>query len=187
FDPDTGQTSTLRSKEEAHDYRYFPEPDLPPLRVDSAFVTRLEAALPELPSAIRARWVSAGVPAALAQTLTQHPGYVRFFEALCAKYPNRVKAANWMATEVLRGAEVHGLDATFTVTPDQVAELLDLVERGEISGKQAKDVYAAIERTDRMPRQIVEEQIGRARLNSSHVKISYAVFCLKKKRERHST
>jgi len=158
FDPDTGQTHTLRSKEEAHDYRYFPEPDLPPLRVDAAFVERTRESLAELPSAIRARWIQAGVPPALAQTLTQHPGYVRFFEALCEQYPNRVKAANWMANEVLRGAEVHGLEATFTVTPAQVAELLALVEQGDISGKQAKDVYAAIERTQRSPREVVEER-----------------------------
>jgi aspartyl-tRNA(Asn)/glutamyl-tRNA(Gln) amidotransferase subunit B len=158
FDPDTGETKTLRSKEEAHDYRYFPEPDLPPLRIDDAFVGRCKRALPELPAQIRERWVKAGLPLATAQTLTQHPGYVRFFEAVTAHVESPLKAANWMANEVLRGAAVHGLDAKFSVSPEQVAELLSLVERGEISGKQAKEVYAAIEGTATRPNQLVAER-----------------------------
>jgi aspartyl-tRNA(Asn)/glutamyl-tRNA(Gln) amidotransferase subunit B len=158
FDPDTGATRTLRSKEEAHDYRYFPEPDLPPLRLDDAFIARCRDSLPELPSRIRARWVQAGIPAATAQTLSQHPGYVRFFEAVTAKFDKPLKAANWIANEVLRSAQLRGLDAKFSVNPEQVAELLELVERGEISGKQAKEVYAAIEGSDKRPSELVAER-----------------------------
>ncbi|HEY3496763.1 MAG TPA: Asp-tRNA(Asn)/Glu-tRNA(Gln) amidotransferase subunit GatB, partial [Polyangiaceae bacterium] len=159
FDPDTGQTATLRSKEDAHDYRYFPEPDLPPLALDAAFVGAQRSALGELPSAMRARFVeSLKLPPAAALTLTQHPGYARFFEAACRGGSDPVKLANFFVNEVLRGAKVHGLDATFTVEPGQVAELVGLVEAGEISGKQAKEVYAAIEGSERSPRAVVDER-----------------------------
>lgn len=159
FDPDTGQTHTLRSKEDAHDYRYFPEPDLPPLRLDEAFVSRARAAVGELPSAMRQRYIEKlGLTPAAATTLTQHPGYARFFESVCAEFPQPVKVANWVVNEVLRGASTHGLEAKFTVTPTQVAELLALVDSGDISGKQAKEVYAAVENTDKSPKAVVAER-----------------------------
>ena len=159
FDPATGLTHTLRSKEEAHDYRYFPEPDLPPLRVEAAFIADARAKLRELPQAVRKRWVEQlGLTPATAQTLTQHPEYVSFFEAVCEIFKQPVKVANFVANDVLRGAKSHGLQASFTVTPAQVADLLGLVESGEISGKQAKDVYAALEGSDRSARAIVAER-----------------------------
>src|SRR5450432_3069641 len=159
FDPATGLTHTLRSKEEAHDYRYFPEPDLPPLRVEAAFITEARAKLRELPQAVRRRWVEQlGLTPATAQTLTQHPGYARFFDAVCQIFNQPLKVANFVANDVLRGAKSHGLEATFTVTPAQVAELLGLVDAGEISGKQAKEVFAALEGTDKSARSIVDER-----------------------------
>ena len=82
FDPDTGQTATLRSKEDAHDYRYFPEPDLPPLVIDEALLGKAKASMPESPPALRARWMTElGLPLATALTLSAHPEYARFFEA----------------------------------------------------------------------------------------------------------
>jgi len=159
FDPDTSQTKTLRSKEDAHDYRYFPEPDLPPLALDAAFVSQQKNALPELPAAMRQRFVDElKLAPAAALTLTGHPGYARFFAAACAGFKDPTKVANWVVNEVLRGAKSHGLTATFSVTPEQVSELLGLVEAGDISGKQAKEVYAAIEGTDRSPRAVVDER-----------------------------
>jgi aspartyl-tRNA(Asn)/glutamyl-tRNA(Gln) amidotransferase subunit B len=159
FDPDTGQTATLRSKEDAHDYRYFPEPDLPPVLLDQAFVAAQRTALGELPAAMRRRFVeSLKLPPAAALTLTQHPGYARFFEAACRGGSDPVKIANFFVNDVLRGAKVHGLEATFTVTPVQVGELVELVESGEISGKQAKEVYTAIEGTERSARAVVDER-----------------------------
>jgi len=159
FDPDTGQTATLRAKDDAHDYRYFPEPDLPPLRVDAAFIAAERAALREVPGAVRKRWVEElGLTVATAQTLTQHPGCVEFFESVCKLFDQPVKAANFVANEVLRGAKSHGLEAKFTVTPAQVAELLALIESGEISGKQGKEVFAALENGERTARSIVEER-----------------------------
>jgi aspartyl-tRNA(Asn)/glutamyl-tRNA(Gln) amidotransferase subunit B len=159
FDPDTGQTATLRSKEDAHDYRYFPEPDLPPLTLDQAFVERERALVGELPQATRRRYVEQlGLAPAVAQTLTGHPATVRFFEAVCRIFPEPKKASNFVVNEVLRGAAIHGIRATFSVTPEQVGELLGLVESGAISGKQAKEVFAALENTDKRPQQIIEER-----------------------------
>jgi aspartyl-tRNA(Asn)/glutamyl-tRNA(Gln) amidotransferase subunit B len=83
---------------------------------------------------------------------------VRFFEQTLERFNHPVKVANWILTEVLRGAKVHGQGAEFRVTPAQVAELLTLMDKGEISGKQAKEVHAALEGTDRSPRAIVEER-----------------------------
>jgi aspartyl-tRNA(Asn)/glutamyl-tRNA(Gln) amidotransferase subunit B len=160
FDPDTGQTKTLRSKEDAHDYRYFPEPDLPPLALEPAFVAAQKSALPELPAAMRRRLVEdLKLPPAAALTLTGLRWYERFFAAACAGFGDPIKVANWVVNEVLRGAKSHGLEATFSVTPSQVSELLALVESGEISGKQAKEVYAALEgHADRSPRAVVDER-----------------------------
>jgi aspartyl-tRNA(Asn)/glutamyl-tRNA(Gln) amidotransferase subunit B len=159
FDPQTGKTSSLRSKEDAHDYRYFPDPDLPPLVIDEALIEDERRQMPALPAALRYKWAAElGLSPAAAQTLTQHPGYVAFFEATLAAFPHPVKAANWILTEVLRDAKVHGLQASFPVTPDQTAELLSLVESGDISGKQAKEVFAAITGTHQSPAKVVEQR-----------------------------
>jgi aspartyl-tRNA(Asn)/glutamyl-tRNA(Gln) amidotransferase subunit B len=158
FDPDSGQTRPLRSKADAHDYRYFPEPDLPPLVLDEAFVAAERGAVAELPNAVRARWTNElGLSPGAAATLTQHPAYVRFFEAVHALYPEPVKAANWIQTEVLRDTTSHGLTATFPVAPEQVAGLLGLVEAGKISGAQAKKVYASLVGTQRSAADVVAE------------------------------
>jgi aspartyl-tRNA(Asn)/glutamyl-tRNA(Gln) amidotransferase subunit B len=158
FHPDTGTTSTLRSKEDAHDYRYFPEPDLPPLILPPTLVAEQRAQVGELPAALRQRWVSElGLSPAAAATLTQHPAVARFFAATVRPGVDAVKAANWIQTEVLRGARLHGLGAEFLVTPDQLAELLGLLDAGTISGKQAKEVFAALEGTDRSAGSVVSE------------------------------
>ena len=161
FDPATGKTASLRSKEEAHDYRYFPDPDLPPLVISRELIEEERALVGELPDVMRARWTQElGLAEAAAQTLTQHPGYARFFEAVRSAAPevDAKKIAGFVQTEVLRGASHHGLRASFSVTPAQVAELLTLVEAGRISGKQAKEVFSAIENTDKLPSEIVQER-----------------------------
>jgi aspartyl-tRNA(Asn)/glutamyl-tRNA(Gln) amidotransferase subunit B len=160
FDPDTGQTATLRSKEDAHDYRYFPEPDLPPLVLDEALVAKARATLPESPRALRARWTAElGLSPATAITLSAHPAYARFFETARVGFKDAVKVANFVANDVLRGAKTHGLEATFTVTASAVRELLSLIESGQISGKQAKEVFAAMEAEPaKSPGDIVKEK-----------------------------
>jgi aspartyl-tRNA(Asn)/glutamyl-tRNA(Gln) amidotransferase subunit B len=160
FDPDTGQTATLRSKEDAHDYRYFPEPDLPPLVIDAALLAKAKAELPESPPALRARWTSElGLPLATAVTLSAHPEYARFFEIARQGFKDAVKVANFVANDVLRGAKTHGLEATFSVSAQHVHDLLSLIDSGQISGKQAKEVFAAME-TDpaKSPADIVKDK-----------------------------
>jgi aspartyl-tRNA(Asn)/glutamyl-tRNA(Gln) amidotransferase subunit B len=152
FDPDKEVTRPLRSKADAHDYRYFPEPDLPPLVIDSERIEAQRALVGELPATLRRRWVEElGLSAAAAATLTQHPAYARFFQEVCARFPQPVKAANWILTEVLRDTTSHGLSASFPVKPAQVAELLQLVDAGKISGAQAKKIHTALVGTERSP------------------------------------
>jgi aspartyl-tRNA(Asn)/glutamyl-tRNA(Gln) amidotransferase subunit B len=159
FDPETGTTRTLRSKEEAHDYRYFPEPDLPPLRVDAALLAAERERVGELPLETRQRWVEElGLTPSTAATLTQHPEYVRFFREARDVHDEPQKIANWLQTEVLRDAVVHGHRASFDVTPLQVAELVELVDKNEISGKQAKQVHQWMRGTGKSPRAIVQER-----------------------------
>jgi aspartyl-tRNA(Asn)/glutamyl-tRNA(Gln) amidotransferase subunit B len=160
FDPETGQTATLRSKEDAHDYRYFPEPDLPPLRLAPALIDKARRELPEAPRALRARWVSdLGLTPATAATLSAHPAYAQFFEKARAGAKDPVRVANVLANDVLRSAKTHGLSGTFSVTPEQVRELISLIDSGAISGKQAKEVFAAIEGNHELsPAEVVKQK-----------------------------
>jgi aspartyl-tRNA(Asn)/glutamyl-tRNA(Gln) amidotransferase subunit B len=158
WDEKEGKTFSLRSKETAHDYRYFPEPDLPPLVLDEAFVHAIEAELPELPRAKRERFVSdLGLTPYAATVLTGHPRIAAFFEEAATLLGNAVKVANFVQSEVLRDVVTRGLVADIPVTPRQVAELLKLVDAGTISGKQAKDVYAKVKGTAKAPAEVVKE------------------------------
>jgi aspartyl-tRNA(Asn)/glutamyl-tRNA(Gln) amidotransferase subunit B len=161
FDPDTGKTASLRSKEEAHDYRYFPDPDLPPLVIGAELVEQERTAMGELPAQVRERWTTQlGLSESAAQTLSQHPAYVRFFEGVRdrAEGVEPRKIANFIQTEVLRGVKLRGQHAQFSVTEAQLAELLQLAEQGTISGKQAKELFTLVENTDASPRGIVAER-----------------------------
>jgi aspartyl-tRNA(Asn)/glutamyl-tRNA(Gln) amidotransferase subunit B len=155
-----GRTFSLRSKEEAEDYRYFPDPDLPPLRLDPAAIKAAAASLPELPEPKRERYHrSLGLTPYAAGVLTAHPRTAAFFEEALALFQGDAnKVANFLLSEVLAGASFRGIDATFPVSPAQLAGLLRLVEEGAISGKQAKEVYAALQNTDASPAQIVRDK-----------------------------
>jgi aspartyl-tRNA(Asn)/glutamyl-tRNA(Gln) amidotransferase subunit B len=164
-----GKTVSMRSKEEAHDYRYFPDPDLPPLVLGAELVEGFRERMPELPEAMRRRWQDElGVTAYDAGVLSAHPEIARFFDAMAdalvaawgdgAKGKAGKKAANFLQAEVLRDVTTDGLDAHFAVTAGQVAELLTLVEDGTISGKMAKDVYAQMVETGRGAKRIVDEK-----------------------------
>jgi aspartyl-tRNA(Asn)/glutamyl-tRNA(Gln) amidotransferase subunit B len=158
WNEDEGSTYSLRSKEEAQDYRYFPDPDLPPLALPEPFVAEVRASMPELPRAKQQRFVSElGLSAYAAQVVTGHPRVAGFFEEAAALHGNPTKVANFIQSEVLRDVRTHGLRAEIPVTARQVAEILQLVDKGTISGKQAKDVYAKVMSTDRSPREVVEE------------------------------
>jgi aspartyl-tRNA(Asn)/glutamyl-tRNA(Gln) amidotransferase subunit B len=156
WDEPSSKTYPLRSKEDAHDYRYFPEPDLPPLLVDAEFVAAEKSSLEELPAARRARFVSVlGLSPSAAQVITAHPEVAAFFERTAKLVGDGVKVANFLQTEVLRDVKTTGLGATFPVSAEQLAELLALVDEKTISGKQAKEVYAKIAGTATSPRQAV--------------------------------
>ncbi len=158
WDENGGRTFSMRSKETAQDYRYFPEPDLPPLVLDDAFVLRVKAEMPELPRDKRARFIAEhGLQPAAAAVLTQHPRIAAFFEEAATLYGDGVKIGNFIQNEVLRDVTTHGLGADIPVSARQIAQLLKLVDRGKISGKQAKEVYAKIVRTDRSPEDVVAE------------------------------
>ncbi len=142
FDADTGRTVSMRTKEEAHDYRYFPEPDLPLLVVTEDHVARVRAALPELPHLRRARFVEQyGLPPYDAGVLTQSRAVADYFEEVAARVPPKA-ASNWVMGEVLRRSkgDPAGVAAS-PVSPDALAELVDAVEAGTISGSVGKDVF----------------------------------------------
>jgi aspartyl-tRNA(Asn)/glutamyl-tRNA(Gln) amidotransferase subunit B len=144
WDADHGSTRSMRTKEFAHDYRYFPEPDLVPLHIDAAWVDELRAALPELPQARRQRFVSQyGLPAYDAAVLTQSRALADYYEQAVAAFPHPKTVSNWVMSELLREipAEDERAIAAAPVPPGRLAGLLRLVEDGTISGKIAKDVF----------------------------------------------
>ncbi len=159
FDPDANVTRSLRSKEDAHDYRYFPDPDLPPLAISDAWIEEQRIAVGELPLARRERYVSElSLSEQAARVIVAHPGTVELFEAARVGGGDPVTLANWITSEVLKNAKIHGDSARFSVTAAQLSELVQLLDRGSISGKQAKEVFAAIENTERAPSEIVKER-----------------------------
>ncbi len=156
WDENKGTTFSMRSKEEAHDYRYFPDPDLPPLVLEDAFVERVKATMPELPRDKRARFVDEmKITPYAAHVLTQHPRVAAFFEEAATLHGDAVRVANFIQSEVLRDVTTHGLAAEIPVSATQIAALMGLVDSGKISGKQAKEVYAKMAKTDDAPETIV--------------------------------
>ena len=158
WNPDRSCTESMRGKEEAHDYRYFPEPDLVPVLIDEAWIERLRAALPELPDARCARFSSQyGLAEQEAGLLTSARELADYFEAACALYANPKKLSNWIGTELLRelGAEEIG---RCRVAPPQLARLLNMIEEGTISGKIAKTVFAEMMASGANPDDIVREK-----------------------------
>jgi aspartyl-tRNA(Asn)/glutamyl-tRNA(Gln) amidotransferase subunit B len=146
FDAEKGVTRLLRSKEEAHDYRYFPEPDLPPLILAPERIAALQAELPELPWQRRARFVSLyGLPAGDAQVLTAARELADYYESAVATLPANPKGiANWVQGEVLRDVKERKVELDGTIAPQRLAALVALVDAGKISNSAAKEVFAAI-------------------------------------------
>jgi len=144
WDSSTGRTTSMRSKEEAHDYRYFPEPDLPPLVVEAARVDAVRGTMPELPEARRQRFVAAyAIPEYDAGVLTQSAALADYFEAAARGSGNPKAASNWVMGELLRTMKERDVDvAQVPVTPEALAGLIQLVDRGTISTSVAKDVFA---------------------------------------------
>ena len=158
WDPDRGRTEPMRGKEEAHDYRYFPDPDLVPVVVDEAWIERVRAGLPELPDARRQRFAAGfDLPAEAADLLTGSRELADFFEAALASFANARKLANFIGTELLRDYGPERIGAC-PVRPGQLADLLQMTEDGRISGKIAKTVFAEMLTTGHDPAQIVKER-----------------------------
>jgi aspartyl-tRNA(Asn)/glutamyl-tRNA(Gln) amidotransferase subunit B len=152
----------MRSKEEAHDYRYFPEPDLGLLAVDEAWLAEAASAMPELPRARRARFVSRyAVAAQDAETLVGSRELADYFERT-AQSVNAKLAANWVTGEVLRGMKERRVSIeealSFPVSPERLAALLKLVESGAVSTASAKEVLAAMMDSPEAPEAIVERK-----------------------------
>ena len=159
FDPNKMETRSMRSKEDAHDYRYFPDPDLLPVELDDAFLEECRASLPELPDAKRARYEAMGLTAYNAAVLTAEAETAFWFEDLLAEGVDAKQASNWLMSELFGALNKMGktLDES-PVNPKQAAELLGLVADGTISGSIAKQVFEIMLETGQAASAIVEEK-----------------------------
>ena len=145
FDPDAGETRPMRSKEEAHDYRYVPDPDLPALAIPASWVAEIRASLPESPRARRTRFVSDfGLRPTVAAVLTEEPEIAEFFEVNARALGDAELAANWVMGEVLALAKGRGGLGKLVLTSAQFVDLVRRVKRGEISAAQGKAVLAEV-------------------------------------------
>lgn len=160
WDAQNGRTEPMRSKEDAHDYRYFPEPDLLPLIMDPAKVEALEKELPELPHAKRQRFITNyGLTPYMAEVLAATRAVADYFERTMGFSKDPRLTANWVMGEVLRlQKEKDALVETLNVTPKRLGELLTLVSTSVISAQAAKKVFDLIEEQDKDPDTIVDEQ-----------------------------
>jgi aspartyl-tRNA(Asn)/glutamyl-tRNA(Gln) amidotransferase subunit B len=160
WDERAQETRLMRSKEEAHDYRYFPEPDLPPLVVTEEFIATVRATMPELPGARLRRFVDEyGLSHSDASLLTSERGLADYYERAAASSPNARAAANWVRSELLRELESANLSAEASpVAPEELGRLLHSVEEGKINAKQAKDVLVEMFKTGKGADSIIEER-----------------------------
>jgi aspartyl-tRNA(Asn)/glutamyl-tRNA(Gln) amidotransferase subunit B len=159
FNPDTGTTRSMRSKEDAHDYRYFPDPDLLPLELEDDFLEACRASLPELPDAKKARYEAAGITEYNAAVLTAEVETARWFDALLEAGAKPQQASNWVSSELFGALNRLGKSIEESpVTPAQAAELLGLVADGTISGTISKQVFEIMLETGDAPGKIVEEK-----------------------------
>lgn len=157
---DRGETAVMRSKEEAHDYRYFPDPDLVPLKLDKEWIEGFRGSVPELPAARVSRLVcDYGLPEYDAGVLTVSKGIADYFEA-CVKLFNQPKTvSNWVMGELTRELNLSGTDVTASpVTPERLVDLLQLVEKGTISLKVAREIFPELYSSGKAPEQIVQEK-----------------------------
>jgi aspartyl-tRNA(Asn)/glutamyl-tRNA(Gln) amidotransferase subunit B len=157
---DRGETAVMRSKEEAHDYRYFPDPDLVPLKLDKEWIEGFKSSLPELPAARAKRFVSDyGLPEYDAGILTSSKDMAEYFEA-CVKLFNQPKTvSNWVMGELTRELNNSGTDVSASpVFPDRLVALLKMVDQGTISLKVAREIFPEVYSSGKRPEQIVQEK-----------------------------
>jgi aspartyl-tRNA(Asn)/glutamyl-tRNA(Gln) amidotransferase subunit B len=162
YDPNKGETRSMRSKEEAHDYRYFPDPDLLPLEFSQAFVDQLKTKLPELPDQKRARFIAdLGLSPYDASVLVAERESADFYETVLGRLANQARdgkvAANWVINELFGRLNKEGRDiGASPVTAGQLAAIVDLIGENTISGKIAKDLFEIVWQEGGDPRELVE-------------------------------
>ncbi|HLF14489.1 MAG TPA: Asp-tRNA(Asn)/Glu-tRNA(Gln) amidotransferase subunit GatB [Bacteroidota bacterium] len=164
WDAGQGAAVPMRSKEEAHDYRYFPEPDLVAIEIPAEFISRVRESLPELPVARRDRYQREyGLPRYDADVLTSEKGYADYFDAVVRRLPRGAETAksagNWVMTEVLRAVGEKKADIdTFPVSPPNLAAMIGLIRDGTISSKIAKEVFSEMLSTGEDPATVVRRK-----------------------------
>jgi aspartyl-tRNA(Asn)/glutamyl-tRNA(Gln) amidotransferase subunit B len=160
WDAQRGEARVMRSKEEAHDYRYFPEPDLRPLEIADAWLEEARSAVPELPDEKEKRFVEVyGIPEYDAGVLTAERGVADYYERVAGSSPDPKKAANWVMGEVLRELKERRLPvAEFPVAPEDLGALVGMVGKRTISGTLAKEVFAEMVASGRKAAEIVEQR-----------------------------
>jgi aspartyl-tRNA(Asn)/glutamyl-tRNA(Gln) amidotransferase subunit B len=160
YDPDKNETRSMRSKEEAHDYRYFPDPALLPLEIEQGWVDDIAASLPELPDEKKARFMGDfGLSEYDASVLTAEVPNAAFFEEVAADAGDGKLAANWVINELFGRLKKEDHDITDSpVTPAQLAGIIKLIKSDAISGKIAKDLFEIVYTTGGDPEKIVEER-----------------------------
>ena len=164
WDSEREVTRSMRTKEFAHDYRYFPDPDLLPVVVEDQWIAEIRASLPELPDARKTRFMSQyGLPEYDAQLLTSRKDIADYFESSLAVHANAKGISNWIMGDLFRLLKEQKLDADLYITrwpvpPEHLASLVQLVDENKISGKIAKNVFDAMVATGRMPQAIVAER-----------------------------
>ncbi|NBJ15491.1 MAG: Asp-tRNA(Asn)/Glu-tRNA(Gln) amidotransferase subunit GatB [Dehalobacter sp. 4CP] len=159
WDEGRGMTLSLRSKEEAHDYRYFPEPDLMPLVIDRDWVERIRASLPELPAAKKARLQSHGLSEYDAGVITAARAMAAFFDQALARIDDAKLLANWVMGDLSGLLKTNGRSFEDSpVSPEQLAGMLTLIKKGDISGKIGKSVLEEIYNTGKDPETIIKEK-----------------------------
>jgi aspartyl-tRNA(Asn)/glutamyl-tRNA(Gln) amidotransferase subunit B len=168
FDAESGTTHLMRSKEEAHDYRYFPDPDLPPLVLTRERIEGLRAELPELPWQRRARFAARyGLSAADAQVLTAAREVADYYETAAAALPSNAKGiANWVMGEVLRDVKERRVEISASIPAVDLAALVGMVDAGRISNSAAKEVFAAVRESGEEPAAAVE-RLGLAQVSDT--------------------
>jgi aspartyl-tRNA(Asn)/glutamyl-tRNA(Gln) amidotransferase subunit B len=156
------RTDPMRSKEEAHDYRYFPEPDLPPLSIGPEFIEKVRAGLPELPEARRRRFIDEyNLSFDDAAQLTDVKAMADYFEAAAGASGNAKSAANWILNELVRELKAAGVEISNSpISAGSLGELIKLIDGGTISGKMGKEALIEMYRTGKTAAQVVEAMGG---------------------------
>jgi len=159
WNADQGVAEPMRSKEEAHDYRYFPEPDLLPLDLEPGWIDSVRRELPELPHQVRARLTSLGIPEYDAEVLTETRALSRYFEETASRAGNAKLASNWIMTEVngIRNKQGQSIEE-FPIRPDRLGSLVKMIAEGRISGKIGKQLFELMLTRAESPEELVKSQ-----------------------------